>query len=151
MTSPTRFAFDTLARGDVLTPVDLTITAEDVRAYLDATGEPADRWGEHVPPVMMSALMLATLLGQIEIPKGVMHTGHEHESMRPVRIGEQLTVTVLVASHAVRRGALMASFDAEARAGDEVVAVSRASVLVPPPDDAASTDQSDPSSAGSAE
>ncbi len=148
MTSPTRIAFDTLSRGDVLPPVDLTISADDVRAYLDATGEPADRWGEHVPPVMMSALMLATLLSQIEIPKGVMHTGQEHESMRPVRIGEPLTVTVLVASHAVRRGALMASFDAEARAGDEVVAVSRASVLVPPPDDAASTD---PSSAGSAE
>jgi acyl dehydratase len=148
VTSPTRFAFDTLSRGDVLPTVDLTVTHEDVRAYLDATGEPADRWGEHVPPVMLSALMLAALLGQVEIPKGVMHTGQEHESMRPVRIGEALTVTVLVSSHAVRRGALMAAFDAEARVGDEVVAISRASVLVPPPEDAAPTD---PSNAGGAE
>ncbi len=136
MTSPTRFAFDTLARGDVLPTVDLTITDEDVRAYLDATGEAADRWGDRVPPVMLSALMLATLLSQVEIPQGVMHTGQEHESMRPVRIGEPLTVTVLVASHAVRRGALMAAFEAEARAGDEVVAISRAAVLVPPPEGA---------------
>ena len=30
----------------------------------------------------------------------------------------------------------MAAFDAEARAGDEVVATSRASVLVPPPEGA---------------
>jgi hypothetical protein len=136
VTSPTRFDFDTLSRGDVLPTVDLTITREDVLAYLDATGEPAERWGDRVPPVMLSALMLATLLAQVEIPQGVMHTGQEHESMRPVRIGEPLTVTVLVSSHAVRRGALMAAFDAEARAGDEVVAVSRASVLVPPPEGA---------------
>lgn len=136
MTSPTRFDFDTLSRGDVLPTVDLTITREDVLAYLDATGESAERWGDRVPPVMLSALMLATLLAQVEIPHGVMHTGQEHESMRPVRIGEPLTVTVLVSSHAVRRGALMAAFDAEARAGDEVVAVSRASVLVPPPEGA---------------
>lgn len=135
MTSPTRFAFDSLERGDVLPAVDLTVTADDVRAYLEATGEPADRWGDRVPPVMLSALMLAALLGQVEIPQGVMHTGQEHESLRPVRIGEALTVTVLVSSYAVRRGALMAAFDAEARAGDEVVAVSRASVLVPPPAD----------------
>lgn len=136
MTSPIRFEFDTLSRGDVLPTVDLTITREDVLAYLDATGESAERWGDRVPPVMLSALMLATLLAQVEIPQGVMHTGQEHESMRPVRIGEPLTVTVLVSSHAVRRGALMAAFDAEARAGDEVVAVSRASVLVPPPEGA---------------
>ncbi|MGE3857195.1 MAG: MaoC family dehydratase N-terminal domain-containing protein [Dehalococcoidia bacterium] len=140
MTSPTRFAFDSLSRGDVLPTVDLTITAEDVRAYLDATGESADHWPDRVPPVMMSALMLATLLGQVEIPQGVMHTGQEHECLRPVRVGEPLTVTVLVSSYAVRRGALMAAFDAEARAGDEVVAVSRASVLVPPADGAAASD-----------
>jgi len=134
VTSPTRFAFDTLSRGDVLPTIDLTITHDDVRAYLEATGEPAERWDERVPPVMLSALMLATLLGQVEIPAGVMHTGQEHESRRPVRIGEALTVTVTVSSYAVRRGALMAAFDAEARAGDEVVATSRASVLVPPPE-----------------
>lgn len=136
MTVPTRFAFDSLSRGDVLPTVDLTITRADVEAYLDATGEPMDRWGDRVPPVMLSALMLAALLGQVEIPKGVMHTGQEHESLRPVRIGEPLTVTVLVSSHAVRRGALMAAFEAEARSGDEVVAISRASVLVPPEGDA---------------
>lgn len=130
---PAGLAFDSLARGDVLPAVDLTITADDVRAYLDATGERADRWDDRVPPVMMSALMLATLLAQVEIPQGIMHTGHEHESKRPVRVAEPLRVTVRVSAHAVRRGALMASFDTEARAGDEVVAVSRASVLVPPP------------------
>ncbi len=132
MTSPAGLAFDSLARGDRLPPVDLAITADEVRAYLDATGEPADRWGDRVPPVMLSALMLAALLAQVEIPKGIMHTGHEHESTRPVRIGEPLRVTVQVTSYSVRRGALMAAFDTEARSGDEVVAVSRASVLVPP-------------------
>lgn len=136
--SPAAFTFDSLARGDVLPSVDLSITSDDVRAYLDATGERADRWGDRVPPVMLSALMLATLLAQVEIPKGIMHTGHEHESKRPVRIAEPLRVTVQVASYSVRRGALMATFDTEARAGDEVVAVSHASVLVTPAEGAAS-------------
>ena len=140
MTSPPRITFDSLARGDVLPTVDLTITTDDVRAYLEATGEatgaPVDRGRGHVPPVMLSALMLAALLGQVEIPQGVMHTGQEHESRRAVRVGEPLAVTLRVSSYAVRRGALLATFDAEARTGDaggEVVAVSRASVLVPPP------------------
>ena len=144
MTGPARITFDSLARGAILSSVDLTITHDDVRAYLDATedttedatedatGEQADRRREHVPPMMLSALMLAALLGQVEIPQGVMHTGQEHESRRAVRIGEPLTVTLTVSSYALRRGALIAAFDAEARAGDEVVATSRASVLVPP-------------------
>ena len=136
---PTRIVFESLSRGDVLPVQPLTITADDVRAYLDATGEPAERWSDHVPPVMLSALMLATLLGQVVIPQGVMHTGQEHEARRPVRLGESLMVTVTVSSYSVRRGALMASFETEARAGDEVVAVSRASVLVPPPEGATDT------------
>ena len=109
---PAGLAFDSLARGDVLPAVDLTITADDVRAYLDATGERADRWDDRVPPVMMSALMLATLLAQVEIPQGIMHTGHEHESKRPVRVAEPLRVTVRVSAHAVRPLGLVITYRA---------------------------------------
>ena len=129
-----RIAFESLSRGDSLPTLPLQITAADVQAYLEATGESAARWGDRVPPLMLSALMLATLLGQVVIPPGVMHTGQEHESRRPIRLGEPLEVAISVTSYAVRRGALIASFDMEARAGDAVVAVSRASVLVPPPE-----------------
>ena len=126
--------------------IDWNVTARMntpyVRAYLEATGESDDRWQEHVPPVMLSALMLAALLGQVVLPLGVMHTGQEHEMHRAVRIGEVLTITVLVAQYSTRRGALMAAFDAEARAGGEVVAVSRASVLVPPPEETATAEES---------
>ena len=137
-----RYTFDSLAAGDVLPEVEFTVAADDVRAYLEATGESDDRWQEHVPPVMLSALMLASLLGQVVLPLGVMHTGQEHEMHRAVRIGEALTITVLVAQYSTRRGALMAAFDAEARAGGEVVAVSRASVLVPPPEETATAEES---------
>ena len=140
--SHAELAFDSLARGDVLPAVDLTISGDDVRAYLEATGERVDHWNEHVPPVMLSALMLATLLAQVEIPKGIMHTGHEHEARRAVRIGEPLRITVQVTAHSVRRGALMASFETTARSavdgGD--VAVSRASVMVPPAEGAATSE-----------
>ena len=133
MTASTPRTFDSFTRGEVLPAVPLVIAADDVRAYLDATGEDAARWDGRVPPVMLSALMLGVLLAQVEIPLGIMHTGQEHEAHRPVQIGEPLTIVVTVTAHSVRRGALMAAFDSEARSGDEVVAVSRTSVMVPPP------------------
>ncbi|MEX2446598.1 MAG: hypothetical protein WD734_04595 [Dehalococcoidia bacterium] len=123
--------FATLSRGDLLPTVDLTITTEDVQAYLEATGASAPRWWHYVPPLMLDARMLAILLEQVELPPGLMHTGHEHEARRPVHIGEPLVVQFSVASNAVRNGALFAVFDAEARAGDEVVSVLRASVMSP--------------------
>ncbi len=125
-------AFDTLSRGDSLPPVALSITEADVLAYLDATGEDAARWPEHVPPIMLDALMLGVLLEQAELLPGLMHTGQEHESRRAVRIGEPITVQFTVASNSVRSGATFAVFDAEARVGDEVVATMRASVMAPP-------------------
>ena len=124
-------AFASLARGDTLPPVPLAITAEDVRAYLDATGEDPARWPDRVPPIMLDALMLGVLLEQAELLPGLMHTGQEHESRRAVRIGELLTVQFTVISNAVRGGATFAVFEAEARAGDEVVATTRSSVMAP--------------------
>ena len=124
-------AFHSLTRGDRLPPVEMTITAEDVHAYLDATGAASERWREYVPPLMLSALMLGVLLSQAELPPGLMHTGHEHHARRPIRIGEPISVQFSVASNVVRSGALFAVFDAEARAGDELVATLRASVMAP--------------------
>ena len=126
-------AFASLLRADLLPSSDLVISAEDVRAYLDATGEPAERWRALVPPLMLDALMLGVLLRQVELPRGLMHTGQEHESRRAVRIGEPLSIQFRVASNAVRSGALFAVFEAEARADGEVVATLRASVMAPKP------------------
>ena len=124
-------AFASLVRGDTLPPVPLDISAADVRAYLDATGEDPARWPDFVPPIMLDALMLGVLLEQAELLPGLMHTGQEHQSHRPVRIGEPLSVQFIVISNAVRAGATFAVFEAEARAGDEVVATTRSSVMSP--------------------
>ena len=133
MAEPAQAAFASLSRGDMLPPIDLVITADDVRAYLDATGESVARWQQYVPPLMLDALMLGILLQQAELPSGLMHTGQEHESRRPARIGESLTIQFRVASNAVRSGAIFAVFEAEARAGDAVMATLRASVMAPKP------------------
>ena len=124
-------AFEILGKGDRLPPVALHINADDVRAYLDATGEDPARWPQYVPPIMLDALMLGVLLEQAELLPGLMHTGQEHTAKRAVRIGEPLTVQFTVASNAVRNGATFAVFDAEGRVGDEVVATMRASVMAP--------------------
>ena len=133
MADPAPAAFASLSRGDTLPPIDLVITADDVRAYLDATGESLEGWRVHVPPLMLDALMLGILLQQAELPPGLMHTGQEHQSRRPVRIGEPLTIQFRVASNAVRGGAIFAVFEAEARAGDQSAVTLRASVMAPKP------------------
>ncbi len=146
MTDPAQAVFASLLRGDRLPSIELVISAADVRAYLDATGEPAARWQVLVPPLMLDALMLGVLLRQAELPPGLMHTGQEHESRRAVRIGEPLRIQFRVASNAVRSGAIFAVFEAEARAGGTVVATLRASVMAPRPaaDGAGGTDAEAP-------
>lgn len=142
MAEPAQAVFASLLQGDLLPPIEMTISAEAVHAYLDATGEAPAAWQEFVPPLMLDALMLGVLLRQAELPQGLMHTGQEHRSTRAARIGESLRIQFRVSSNAVRSGAIFAVFEAEARADDGVVATLRASVMAPkPPDDDADAEE----------
>lgn len=128
---PTSVPFGSLERGYVVPEFPLTISHDDVIAYLDATGESPVRWSERVPPLMLIALMLAGLLERVAIPLGIMHTGQEFEIHRGARIGETLTVRLTMVSHSIRRGATIAAFDGEVCSGEEVLVNSRTTVLVP--------------------
>lgn len=131
MTSPLTFA--DLNKGDAFARFGMSVSAVDVEAYLEATGEDPGPWREFVPPVFLDALVVAALLERVEIPKGVMHTGQEHESHRAVCIDEPLTVVMSVSSLAERRGAVMATFQAEAVDEARVpVATMKISVMVLP-------------------
>lgn len=131
MQEPVPFA--SLRKGDVFPDFALTLSDGQVAAYLDATGEDPTRWAGRVPPVMLSALMIGGLLERVGDPGRVMHTGQEHEQRRAVATGEPLTVRIVVAQRTERRGAVIAAFDAEARAGDGVVATAHITVLLPAP------------------
>ena len=128
-----RLPFDSLGRGDVLPPFSLALSAADVRAYLQATGEPAEHWSELVPPLMLIARMIGGLLERIEIPDRLLHAGQEFEMQRALRIDEAAEIRFSVTSLGTRGGAVMASFGIDAVAeGGESVATARASVVVPP-------------------
>jgi acyl dehydratase len=131
--APARPALERLQKGDRIAPFPVTITSEDVRAYLDATGEAPATWERAVPPLALGAFALAGLMERVAVPAGIVHTGQEYDFVRPVRHGETLEVAIAVASRSERRGAVITAFESEWRAGGEVVGTARTTVLVAPP------------------
>ncbi|MCK9496008.1 MAG: MaoC family dehydratase N-terminal domain-containing protein [Dehalococcoidia bacterium] len=125
--------FTDLEKGQAFARLPLTVTNEDVDAYLESTGESSEPWRELVPPIYLDAIAIATLLSTVAIPKGVMHTGQEHESHRAARIGEPLTLEMRVSAMSERRGAIMAAFEAELTdAQDASVSSMKISVMALP-------------------
>lgn len=125
--------FSDLHKGQAFARLSLAITGPEVEAYLDSIGESCEAWQETVPPIFLDAIAIATLLETVAIPKGVMHTGQEHDSHRAVRIGEALELEMRVSALSARRGAVMASFEAELTdAAHAPVTTMRISVMVLP-------------------
>ena len=108
------------------------MSAEEARAYLDATGEPAERWTDVVPPLAQGALLLGALMEQMALPPGALHTGQEFAFLRAVAPGEPLEGRIAVAQHSERRGSVIAAFDLELRDADgEPVLRGRSTVIAP--------------------
>ncbi len=125
--------FRSLTRGDTLPDFPLSMSAAEVRAYVQATGERCELWETHVPPLALGARALAALMDHVELLAGTVHTRQEFDFRRAVTIDEPLTVRITVASHAERRGALIAAFQCEiVNAAGEPVGGGRATVMVPP-------------------
>ena len=124
--------FHSLARGDALPPIALSVSADEARAYLDATGEAAERWTDAVPPLAQGAFILGALMEQMALPAGALHTGQEFAFLRAVAPGEPLEARIEVAQHSERRGSLIVAFDLELRGADgEPVLRGRSTVIAP--------------------
>ena len=124
--------FHSLSRGDVLPPIALSVSAAEARAYLDATGEAAERWTDAVPPLAQGAFILGALMEQMALPAGALHTGQEFAFLRAVAPGEPLEARIAVAQHSERRGSLIVAFDLELRGADgEPVLRGRSTVIAP--------------------
>lgn len=125
--------FENLEKGQTFARLSLTVSAEDVARYLESIGESPEAWREFVPPVYLDAIAIATLLETVAIPKGVMHTGQEHECHRAARIGEQLELEMHVSALSDRKGVTIAGFEAlVAGAAGEPVLSMKISVMVLP-------------------
>ncbi len=132
--------FEDLSKGDVLPAFPLEVSTDEVRAYLEATGEPVERWSGLVPPLMLVARMIGGLLARVAIPHHLLHAGQEFEMRRALRVDELVELRPTVTALGIRQGVVMASFGIDAVAADEeVVATSRASVVVPRPEAAEAT------------
>lgn len=125
--------FHGLARGDEFMIPSITFDASDVRAYLDATGEPTERWDGVAPPLAVGAWALGALMEHIPLPGGALHAGQEFEFLRALTPGEPLEASVTVAQRSERRGTVLLALAIELRnAGDgEVVLRGRSTVAAP--------------------
>ena len=68
------------------------ITKEWVGQYLEAVGDPLPDYLELgiVPPLAISALALGNLLEKLALPGGAIHSVQEVNTVRAVRLGEEL-------------------------------------------------------------
>ena len=125
--------FHGLARGDEFVIPAITFDASDVRAYLDATGEPAERWEGVVPPLAAGAWALGALMEHVPLPGGALHAGQEFEFLRALTPGEALEASVTVAQRSERRGTLLLALAIELRTASdgEVVLRGRSTVAAP--------------------
>lgn len=105
--------FSGVSAGDELALFTFALDADDVRAYLDATGEDASRWQSKVPPLALGAFALAGLMERILELGKILHTGQQFTFLRAVALGEPITARFTVASRSTRRGVVMTAVESE--------------------------------------
>ena len=127
-------SFAQIDRGDQLAPFELTISAEDVALYLEATGESDELWARYVPPLALVAFALGGLMDRVEVPSGLVHTGQEFDFCKSVVIGESVEVEIKVASSSRRRGVRMVVFATELFSAGAMVGSGRTTVMLAPED-----------------
>jgi len=92
----------------------LHFSVEKISKYLVATGDGSDMWIREsiVPPPLVSAGILAELMKQVKLPANLMHTGQEHIAYSAVPANSDLLASVTLAQYSRRRGAIIATFEA---------------------------------------
>jgi hypothetical protein len=103
MTASSRTMISSLPRGHEFEPVTYTITPDSVSEYLRAVGDDAD-YGDRLPPLAAVALALGSLLEQVALPAGSLHTAQEVEHLRLLAAGASLTLRGRIAQRSARQG-----------------------------------------------
>lgn len=109
-------------------PLSFTVTGETVEAFLDATGNPGDRYrsaGEAEPrraPSMIASVYLIDLLKARASPPGGIHAKQSIRFHRAVNVGEALQLQASIVEKYVRkeRNYAVSKFEARGRDGDLV-------------------------------
>lgn len=128
-------ALAALAKGYAFPTATLTLSRDDIDAYLDATGDAAFRAlaaSGKAPPLAAAALALRALLGSFDLPAGAVHTGEELEFVRPAAAGEPLRCESTVTHASDRQGYRFATIEQRVLDGaGQAVLVARAALMAP--------------------
>jgi hypothetical protein len=130
MTSLARTSVSALPRGHEFARVEFTVSADSVRAYLEAVGD-AGAYEQCVPPLAVLAHALTALQTRISLPDGALHTGQEIEHASEVRAGDQLWMTGRIAQRSERQGAVISVIELEIGTNDAVAMRGRTTILAP--------------------
>jgi hypothetical protein len=130
MASAAPVSITELPRGHEFSPAVFALSADDVQAYLAATGD-ATPYGEHAPPLAAVALALAALQQQLSLPNGALHTGQEIEHRRAIAPGATLTFRGRVAQRSERQGFVISVVELEIEAGGQTAIAARATIMAP--------------------
>lgn len=109
--------------GRTFGPKPLAVTADRVAAYVEATGDGADRWIDHAPPGFASAALFVVAPELLTLLSGrsVVHGEQTFAWHRPLRTGFDLDVIGTVARFRERGGVVYVGFDLEAGDADGAV------------------------------
>ena len=100
----------TLEPGKNLFNGPMTLSPQEIDAYLGAVGDDADVYRAEglAPPMAVAALVMATAMRAVALPAGAVHTGQELDFAAPVPLGSDRDATLdcagTVAQNSVRRG-----------------------------------------------
>lgn len=101
--------YDAIQPGQALGPVEHEVTAEMVRDYGIATGDPGPGPGEDgeplAPPAMVTIFSTA-LLGDASVnrPSGGIHAKQAYRFLAPLRVGSRVTTRGRVLEKFIRNG-----------------------------------------------
>jgi acyl dehydratase len=135
----------------VIGPVTHHVGRERVAAFVDVTGDDAERWREHAPPGYAAALLFAVAGDFLTDPRiapylaTLIHIDQQFSYPAPIAVDSDVVVTGTVERVRERGGAYFVTFVATGTAGNRVVLESRSTFLMS--DEAAAevaTDEAEP-------
>ncbi len=122
-----------LTAGHTFEPLTFTISAEQSRAYTQATGDaqPVYEAEGLAPPLAVTALALGVLLEAVGLPDGALHASESMRVLKPVPLGSTLECRARLAQRSQRAGWIVTALDSEITLNGETVITTRATVMCP--------------------
>lgn len=99
--------------GRTFGPKPLAVTVDRVAAYVEATGDDADRWIDHAPPGFASAALFVVAPDLLALLAGrsVVHGEQTFDWLRAIGVGSAVRVVGTVTRHRERGGVVYVGFD----------------------------------------